>query len=229
VCNNAKKILAAKKKYAVCQYVLASCRNPDPKDWMELWDNAQVVWSYYDLPTPKLYRAPLAADPEIFCTQDVDKKYMVGTNGNAFKAECIGEMHMAAYHAGGRVVHIGPNWDNNPIVDYKQSISDDELREVYNACDWWGALRRRDGFEMTAVEALLCGVRPIMFDQPWFRHWFDGLATFIPELPPDDVVGWVHRIFKKGAKPVTEKEIEETKRRFNWETSVKGFWERCRT
>jgi hypothetical protein len=225
--NRAGQVTSAGAQYAVIQYVLGSCRNPDPADWKEFWDGAKVVWSYYDLPTPKLYRAPLAADPTVFYKMGAEKKYLVGTNGNTYRGEAVGEVHMAAYQAGGKIVHVGEKFNSDPIVTYLQSITDDELRDVYNGCDWWSSLRRWDGFEMTAVEALLCGVRPIMFDTPNYRHWFDGLAKFIPECHPGEMTGRLKRIFKDGVAPVIEQEIEETKTRFDWRRSVTGFWERC--
>lgn len=229
--RRASNILAQGNQYAVIQYVLQSCRNPDPKDWIELWSNAKVVWSYYDLRkyVPDLYHAPLAADPEKFYKQDMEKKYLVGTNGNTYGAECIGEVQHAAYYAGGNAVHVGEKFNSDPIVEYFTNIDDNRFREIYNQCRWFSCLRRGDGFEITAVEALLCGVRPIMFDTPNYRQWFDGLAEFIPEVGSGEVAGRLKRIFKNGPKPVTDAEIQETKNRFNWEKIINGFWERCMT
>jgi hypothetical protein len=229
VLKQAQEITQSGRQYAVIQYSLESTRNPDPQDWLPLWSGAKVVWSYYDLAqyANRFYHAPLAADPEAFYPQVAEKDYLVGSNGNCYRDECIGEIHLAAYQAGGNAVHVGTNFDNNPIVDYRTNPTDDEFREVYNQCQFFSALRRKDGFEIVAIEALLCGVRPIMFDAPRFRQWFDGLAEFVPECDPGELAGRLKKIFRDGPRPVTDAEIAETKSRFDWKRSVSGFWERC--
>jgi len=228
VAREAQSILEQGKQYAIVQYAMKSTRNPNPKDWMPIWDKAKVVWSYYDLPTPNLYLAPLAADPKIFFPVEAEKDFLVGTLGAkaCYGAECFGEVHLAAYQVRGKVVHVGEKPNENPIVTYYSYISDEELRLVYNKCNWFSALRRKEGFEMTAIEALLCGTRPIMFASPDYVRWFNGLAKFIPETTVSKTVKCLRDILGGEDCPVTKDEIEETKRRFNWERIIKGFWER---
>lgn len=227
--REAQKLLSDGKRYAVIQIVLGSCRNPDPADWQELWGGADVVWSYYDLPGDfNFYRAPLAAEPKMFYKEDIEKEYQVGCQSDDFKRECVGELQFALWYVRKekRGAHVGTNFNSNPLVDYYQNISDDEMRTLYNKCKWFSCLRRKDGFEMPAVEALMCGVRPIMFDQPYFRHWFDGLAWFIPEGSPQNVAASLMGVLKHDPKPVAPEEIEETRRRFNWKQIVEGFYAR---
>jgi len=232
--RQAEKIKQAGAQYAVIQYALKSTRNPDPKEWLTLWNGAKVVWSYYDLSRyiKNLYHAPLGADPTFFYPQEAKKDYLVGTLGieNCYQTECFGEVHLAAYLAGGKVVHVGKLANENPIVDVHLTVDDDELCAIYNRCKWFSALRRKDGFEMTAVEALLCGTRPIMFGTENYRQWFDGLAEFIPEgRTPAEAVHSLTKIFKGKPSPVTDDEIKEAKKRFDWYTNITGFWERCLT
>lgn len=226
--RKAKAITQSGRKYAVIQYVLESSRNPDPQDWQELWDGARVVWSYYDLPVPGLYLAPLGADPQIFYPESqLIRDYRIGTNGANYRAECLGEIYLATFQAGGRALHTGQNLTHDPIVDYLDAPTDDEMRQAYNRSEYYGALRRKDGFELPAVEALLCGARPIMFDAPRFRRWFDGLADFVPETEPGRLVTNLRRLLLRGPRPVTADEMAETKNRFNWAKIIAGFWERC--
>lgn len=229
VAKAAAKMRANGQQYAIIQYVLGSCRNPDPKDWLEIWGGAKVVWSYYDLHeyVPGLYHAPLAADPDIFFKENAEKKYMVGTVGQTYQAECFGEVRLAAFQAGGKVLHIGPPIAPDPNMEWFQDVTDDQLRLLYNQCHHFSALRRKDGFELIAVEALLCGVRPVMFDTPDYRFWFDGLADFVPEDNPGEVVAHLGMLFRSKVKPVTDAEIEETRLRFDWKKVVTGFWEKC--
>jgi hypothetical protein len=230
ITREAQSILGQRKQYAVIQYALKSTRNPDPKDWEILWGNAKIVWSYYDL-GDNFYHAPLAADPEVFYKMDLDRNYLVGTLGvkECYQAECFGEVHLAAFQAQGKVIHVGEQFISNPAVRYVSGISDKELNEIYNQCNWFACLRRKEGFEVTTVEALLCGARPIMFDTPNYRQWFDGLVEFIPESSVEKTVSNLRRIFRGKPHPVTEDEIEEIKRRFNWKKIIEGFWQRCTT
>ena len=231
VTQRVQKIKNAGHQYAIIQYVLQSCRNPDPNDWLELWNGAKVVWSYYDLKNyiPNIYHAPLAADSNIFYKENnIEKKYLVGTNSDNYKTECIGEIGLAAYGAKGKVVHFGTHFGSDPNVDDVGIVKDDNaLRAVYNSCKWFSALRRYDGFEIIALEALLCGVRPIMFDTPNYRQWFNGLAEFIPEVSAGEVTRILRGVFRKEPRLVTDNEISEIKLKFNWEKIIKGFWERC--
>jgi len=224
----AQEIKKQGKQYAIIQYVLGSSRNPDPRDWLELWNGAKAVWSYYDLRefVPDLYLAPLAADPEVFHPEPTDKMWLIGTNAAEYRVECIGEVRLAAFNIG-RVLHIGPAFEPSPITDVYENVTDEQLRGLYNQCNWFSSLRRKDGFELTAVEAMLCGVRPIVFDTPNYRQWYQDLAEFVPETPPGELVRNICNILNSPPRPLTSDEIEEVKRRFNWERIIKGFWERC--
>lgn len=233
VTQQAKEIIQAGKKYAVIQYVLESSRNPKAEDWLPLWGSAKVVWSYYDLASKisapfklgNLYHAPLASDPNLFIDTKQEKKYIVCTNGDTYRDECLGEVHLAAYASGGVVAHIGRGYAN-PIVTPIVAPNDEALRDVINQCSYVSALRRKDGFEIPAVEALLCGVRPIVFDTPNYRQWFDGLADFIPEGSPKIVTESLQKLFKTSPKPV---DVEEARKRFDWKIITEGFWQRCMT
>lgn len=226
----AKKIKAAGHDYAVIQYVLGSCRNPNPLDWLEFWKDAKVMWSYYDLRSyvPEMFHAPLGADPALFFREkETEKSYLLGTNGNSYQNECIGEARAATFKAGGRMVHVGPQDFSDPVVDIFENITDKELRHIYNQCKWQSALRRLDGFEMIAVEALLCGTRPIMFDNPNYRQWFDGLAQFIPEGSVGDTTKHLTKLLKGPENPVSAKEITIVKKKFDWKIIIPEFWYLC--
>lgn len=221
-----RNLKAKGKKYAVIQLVLGSCRNPDPADWQELWSGADVVWSYYDLPGEfNFYHAPLGVDPDVFYLEERERDYIIGSMGNYYKQECIGEVQAALwYRKQGRGVHIGENFNHHPAIDYLHGISDDDLRGIYNRCEWFSCLRRKDGFEMTVLESILCGARPIVFDTPNYKQWFDGLATFIPEDRPEKLTGTLGSLFRKPAPPVTEEHRQTVIERFDWKVIIEGFY-----
>ena len=134
---------------------------------------------------------------------------------------------MAAIGVNKRVFHVGPVITNRPEVDFSNGMADASLAKNYSACEFVSGLRRTEGFELPVIEGLVCGARPIVFDRPHYRHWFENLAVFIPETNRDGVVNSLSKVFKKGAKPVTKTEIKEARKRFNWEVIVKRFWEKC--
>jgi glycosyltransferase involved in cell wall biosynthesis len=80
---------------------------------------------------------------------------------------------------------------------------------------------------MPAAEGLCCGVRPILFDAPHYRTWYDGLAEFIPETDREQIIKDLTSLFKKPIREVTPNEIEDARARFDWEKIVTNFWKLC--
>jgi hypothetical protein len=221
------------KKYAIIQISIRTTRTPSTLDWIPLWHNAEVVWSYYDLPAlcredktaPEFnfYHAPLGVDP-VFKESPAKKKYVIATNGHDYTAEYIPECVTAARKVGKEVFHIGPPIPGNPDIPSANEVSDKELAEIYSACEFVSGLREGEGFELPVIEGLVCGARPIVFDRPDNRHWFENLALFIPEASGGKIVKDLNKIFENGAKPVTKTEINKVKRRFNWKKIIPEFW-----
>ena len=225
----AQKVKDARHRYAVIQYVMKSCRNPNPEEWADLWDDAQVIWSYYDLKKwiPDMYHAPLGVTDK-FYKEDVEKKYLIGTMGTEPKSECFNEARLACFKAGGRMLHIGKKFAEDPIIDFVDNVPDDKLRTLYNQCKWFSVLRRADGFEIIGLEALMCGVRPIMFDTPNYRQWYNDYSKFIPEKSVGDTVRDLTKVLQGEPSVVTDSEIEEVRERFDWKPIIEGFWDKCR-
>lgn len=216
------------KPYAVIQYCLKSTMNPDPLDWTDVWRKAKVVWSYYDLPYKWLmnfYQAPLGADSNIFKIKEIKTDYTVCTTGISYLSESVREVFMAAREVGVKVAHLGPDLGYEG-VDYYTDLEDWQVADLYNRCVYISGLRRAEGFELPVAEGILCGCRPILFDQPHYRQWFDyPLATFIPEQPREKVIESLVQLF---SHPYTSKEwwsYKEMQERFNWDTIIKGFYQ----
>ena len=85
-------------------------------------------------------------------------------------------------------------------------------------------LRRIEGFELPAAEGLLCGARPIMFDRPHYRDWFNKWAIFIPEGNREEVLQSLIDVFQQEYRPVTLEEIAEARQLFDWQSIINGFW-----
>lgn len=223
------KVAQLDKPYALVQSSVRSTKNPNTKDWLEVWNGAVAVWSFYDLyelcredglePDFNFYHAPLGVD-EVFQPTDDGLLYEICTSGT-YLTESVRECIKATK---GRVAHLGEEV-NLPNVDYYTELSDEELARLYGRCLYVSGLRRTEGFELPAAEALCCGVRPILFDKPHYRQWYDGLGQFIPEDSRENVIETLQELFSIPYVPVSTEEIKEARKRFNWDEIIEGFYE----
>jgi acetyltransferase-like isoleucine patch superfamily enzyme len=138
-----------------------------------------------------------------------------------------GAVAAAVERVGGRMIHLGPNLYLGDHVESYTDIDDIYLAALYRQCRFVSGLRRGEGFELPAAEGLLCGCRPILYDQPHYRLWYDKWGRFIPEESQEVVESALVRIFKDSLDPtVTESEIRQASERFHWESVTSRFWER---
>lgn len=233
-----EKILKAGKRYAIIQICLRSTMAPTAWDWIEIWQKAAVVWSYYDLKAaceadgfywtfPNFYHAPLGADASVFVADpNVKKLFTIATSGPSYLQESVRECWLAAGQVGGSAFHVGPPRLSSVCKVFSAGCNDNQLAAAYQQCSFVSGLRRKEGFELPAVEGLLCGSRPIVFDTPDY-HWnYGDHAEYIKEGTRQEVVDQLVELFKRGARGVTEEERADAVERFNWETIVRGFYER---
>jgi len=231
--NRIELLKTRNKKYAIMQYTLRHSLSPSTKDWASIWNGATRVWSYLNLKQMvqddgentkfNFYHAPLGVDRDIFYPQKNDHYYQIFTTGTNYMTEGVRECVLASNDIGKKSVHFGLKI-NHPNVDSFIAEDDEIFSRTLNRCDYTAGLRRGEGFELSAAEGLICGIRPILFDSPHYRDWYDGLGIFIPELGRDSVIEDLRKIFKGELKPVTDNEIKEAQSRFDWEKLVTGFW-----
>lgn len=230
----------AAKRYAVIQYCLRSTMRPSTSAWLDIWQNAKLVWSYYDLPhlcavdgEPaygfQFYGAPLGSDQTQFRppAHEDYRSMKVGVLSQSWLTEGVKEVVGAAKRVGATAWHVGPILNRGDVISV-DNISDRHLRDYYIQTQFVACLRRVEGFEQPAVEALLCGARPILFDRAHYRRWFDGHAYFIPEGPREDVLESLVALFKAPRHwEVGKVEHAEIAAKFNWEPIIDGFGERA--
>lgn len=244
--TEAARLKAAGKKYAIIQYCIRTTQKPNTASWFETWVNAEVVWSYYDLKQlmsddgiseenssqfTNFYYAPLGVDADAFrFWSSVPKKFTMFTSGYIAESECAYEAYEAVSALDGKMYHLGPNVFANKypgserFVTCGLGIDDDTLSQMYSRSKYVAGLRRGEGFELPAAEGLICGARPICFNQPHYRQWFSEFAEFIPEGSPEEVKHALINLFKRDYNPVTESEINQAKTRFSWPRIIGGFW-----
>jgi hypothetical protein len=229
-----RELLKQNKKYSIIQLSLRGTSNPNTNDWIPIWEKAESVWSYYNLPALckedgipikfNFYHAPLGVDADVFKETSLPRKFIIANTGSgkAWNKECKNEGILAAN--GKPVFQMGVG-ENSDTITFSNLVDDYELAKYYSQCQFVSGLRRIEGFELPVIEGLLCGARPIVFDRPHYRDWFDGLAEFIPEDYPK-ITDELREVFKKGARPVTDSEKEYVKTHFNWEDLCDKFWQK---
>lgn len=224
-----------RKPFAMIQYVLRSAIRPQTQDWIGMWEQAKVVWSYYDLfklcdedltrGEFNFYHAPLGVDPDVFNESKFDeRRFVIGACAQHALAEGARECAIAAKKAGKQMFFLGHELRRGPDVICKQNLTDEEVAGYFSQCEFISGLRRVEGFELPVIEGALCGARPIVFDRPHYRKWFNEFAVFIPEGPREEVLESLYSIFKGKAVPVTTAEKNLIRDRFNWSRIITNFW-----
>jgi hypothetical protein len=218
------------QKFVIIQYCLKSTERPAADDWLSIWRQAELVWSYYDLqlgcsPDFNFYLSPLGVDQSVF--QRSEKPFIrtrsILTSGYVAESEGIREAEVATAFLGRTMYHLGPDLSFAPHVRVLHGIDDPTLAYLYNTSEYVAGLRRCEGFELPAAEGLLCGARPIVFDQPHY-HWFKPWAVAIEEGTKESVTQSLMEVLSTHPAPLTTLELEDARERFNWSTIVDGFW-----
>jgi hypothetical protein len=220
--------------YVVIQYCLFSA-DGDQSGWQNLWTGSQGVWSYYDLKVPSeipYIRTPLGI-AEAFLkpfggnTRDIGAMTSGYVSGPG--AEAIEEVAIATSLAGKRCLHLGPRPTGmgQPPLGWSavHGVSDEVLAGIYGRTHWVSGLRHVEGFEFPVIEGLSCGARPIVFDRPEMRHWFNGHARFVTECSGTDLVRELINLFKYDPQPVGEDELEDIRGKFSWANIIPQVWE----
>lgn len=238
-CGRTKRRIAKAKSFgadiAIMQISIKSTRNPSVVDWMPVWDQAKVIWSYYDLlqmaidegvePTfaNRFYRAPLGADSDVFSPTGAEKKYLALTVSHTYLSESAREVIKAVNKVGGKVAHLGPNFGIDWVDNY-HNISDEGLANLYSSSCYVSGLRRIEGQDMPAAEGLLCGARPIVFDRPDQADWYGEFSVVLPETSRAQIVEDLVEVFDGEYDPVRQEEIEKARDVFSWKKFAEGFW-----
>lgn len=229
-------LLIINKKYAIVQCCFKTS-GLFVESWAQIWKNASLVWSYYDLLEhiqSNFYHAPLGIDdvfkPEIEPLLAQERDIAIISSGfvSGGPSEAIEEVANAALRLGQRVIHIGPRnvsgMNSRTEKSWKAVQPDDkELAKLYSRSRFVSGLRHVEGFEMPVIEGLSCGAIPIVFDRPEMRSWFDGFAHLIPECHGRELEDLIANILT-GVSCSSVDMIEQVRRRFNWQTIASGFW-----
>lgn len=234
--NDALDYQSKAKRFVVIHYCL---NGGSPVPWHPLWSRAALVWSYFDLRRcmPKdahFYFAPLGIDPAFVREQPrVPRTIDLVTSGYVTGRERFAEAIEEAAHAvaaiHGTTRHIGPApvGLTKPLPEGWMSlrgISDEMLAAVYSSSKWVSGLRFREGFEMPVIEGLACGARPIVFDRPDMRRWYEDHAVFVPEIDGNDLIECLIDVLNHPPAPVSLSERQAVLAKFGWKEIVTNLW-----
>jgi glycosyltransferase involved in cell wall biosynthesis len=162
---------------------------------------------------------------EFFKIPNKEKRYTIACTGYVACSEGIEEIYEAVKAIDGRMLHLGRNfgWEK-PYYENRENVTVEEVNLIFNSSKYVSALRRGEGFELTATEAGAAGITPICFNNPHYKDWFWDYAKFIKEDAPNIVIKELMEVFKQEPFFPDEK-MNEIRARFNWEDIMKKFWE----
>lgn len=228
--SDASKIVC--KKYVVLFHCRGEWSEEDIKKYLPIFEKALFVYSHQELPkelgnTFKFMRGPWGTDDYRFFQDNFrPREYKIMNTGMVAQTEAIVECLKAAENCQSKQIHVGRSLNFNSQSYFNaMNLKDEEMRKAYNSSEFVSGMRRIEGFEKPVIEGLLCGARPICFDTPLFRYWYDGIAEFVPECDADELVGHLEAIFKKGPRPVTDTEKSLAIKRFGWKNVSIAFWD----
>lgn len=225
------------RQYVMIQYCMRSTMRPNTFDWMRMWQQSKFVWSYYDLfklcdedktrGEFNFYYAPLGVDSDVFVESGAKGKgFIIAACSQHALAEGAKECALAAKRVKMPMFFLGHDLRRGDDIVCRTGMSDTELARWYSECKYVSGLRRCEGFELPVLEGALCGARPIVYDRPHYRKWFNEFAIFIPELDRDSVIDSLEKVFNGYYGQITDNDKMLIRDRFNWETIAKGFWDR---
>jgi hypothetical protein len=232
------------REIAIIQYCFRTSETPTAAAWLPYWAAARLVWSYYDLAgvlrdelpphvdgqayeTPRFLMQPLGVDAAFAAAGDAAPafgRYAVGTSGFLAGDESVDAVAAACGARGLEMFHLGPDLGLGGHVTSMLGISDGCLARRWQECRYVSGLRRIEGFELPALEGLVCGTRPICFDAPHYRRWFCEHAEYIAEGDTPTILEGVGRVLDGPYRRVRAAEREHVRQRFDWPTLAARFW-----
>ena len=203
--------------------------NPDVADYPNYWEKSLFTTSFHNLPSYtdrkfQFYGMPWGADPDVFKRPDIDvkKDIKIMTTGEIADTECLDKVYNACQHIGHTMYHTGKNfgYDTRYYQNYSLLPEPDFVKFLQRS-QYVSALRMMEGFELMAVEGLMCGARPITFSTDTYR-WFHKYAYVLD--PFEDIALQLTFILEKEPKPIGEEEYKEIVDTFSWKIIMKGFY-----
>ncbi len=221
------------------------CERPKPKviiqhcyftasaheiDYTKFWEKALLAVSFHDLRkyTDKnipYYGMPWGADPTVFVqTNKGHRSIKVLATGYIAETEAIDKVHEAVERTGHVLYQTGNHfgWPRKNYIHIPFLDDDRDFVDILNASQYVSALRFIEGFELMAIEGLMCGARPIVPNDPTY-DWYREHAMTIDRN--GDVVGQLANILKDEPNPISAEEHKQVVDKFSWQRLIPDFYE----
>lgn len=217
-------------KYVLFQHCLLTADLACFEVWRGIFDHALLVVSYIDLPSLlkangfNFHLTPWGVDPGKFSNYRQARNKTIITTGWSESQEAIRECYIAARRLRKNMVNLGADFQFGDGFSAVSRLTDAELCATYNDCQFVSGLRFKEGFEVSVIEGLCCGCRPICFDLPVYRNWFGELAIYVRHGQGESLVNHLEDVLRRGPRPVTNAEMELVKATFGWQTLSDRFW-----
>jgi len=207
--------------------------SPNELDYPKYWEEALLTCSFHKLPnyTDKKFNyhgMPWGADNEIFSIINTQaREFKIGTTGHIAETEGIDKVYEAIQQIPGAAMwHTGQNfgWDPNKYRFYNY-MPDQYFYQLLNHTQYISAMRFIEGFELMAIEGLMCGARPIVTQDDTY-DWYRKHAYTVDTTK--DIVPQLISILENPPRPITAEEYEEIVNTFSWKTIMNNFYERVK-
>lgn len=220
------------KRYILFQHNFLNADISNPNVWLGVFGQAMLVVSYADLPNQlkstnfQFHMTPWGVDLSTFVNRDCKRNTKLLTTGWSSFGEALRECYLAVKQRQQNMVNVGADFNFGEGFKAVSRLTDAELCDLYNDCEFVSGLRFNEGFEISIIEGLACGCRPICFDIPVYRKWFDGLVSFVPHCSGRALVRKLEDVLKRGAMPISRDEKIRLRTQFDWQQVVDSFWNR---
>jgi len=214
-----------------CFKTAGSANIPSEELYKDILSKA-IVMSYYPLDewvtdiSFDMIRTPIGVDTNVFVRTNYGNRNAVMTTGYVADSEFIKEMYQAASLNMLETNHVGHNFNFGPGFNHFEDVSVEKMVEIYNKSKFCNGMRYVEGLELSNIEGILCGCRPICLDYPMYRYWFNETSLFIPEILDFDerVMALMEVMLADKKGPVTEEEREYVVNRFGSHIVYPELW-----
>jgi glycosyltransferase involved in cell wall biosynthesis len=107
-------------------------------------------------------------------------------------------------------------------IRWETSLPEGELPAFYSGLDAFAYLSEYEGFGFPPLEALACGVPPVLLDRSSLAEVFKGLAIMVGEPEEEEIAAALRGALVDGPRRTAVlAEFERRRERFSWDASVR--------
>lgn len=220
-------MLQLPKKKIIIQHCYFTA-SPQEFDYPKYWEESLLSCSFHDLTkytTRKFnyHGMPWGADPAVFNLHPPSiREFIVGATGHIAETEGIDKVYEAVAQTKSKMWHTGQNfgWDSNryQFIPY---LHDTYFAKLLNHTQYISALRFIEGFELMAIEGLMCGARPIITQDATY-DWYREHAYTVDTTK--DIVPQLVDILSNSPRELSAEEHTKIISTFSWSTIMHNFY-----